>query len=151
MNDLQSPETYIGYHRAANFISPGGPVRDARHAYAAPTPRLNQWALSGNWTIGAENAALDAKGGGIVYRFHARDLHLVLGPGADGKPVRFRVTIDGAPPGDAHGADAGADGAGVANTHRLYRLIRQNGAIVDRTFEIRFLDPGVQAFAFTFG
>ena len=151
MNDLQSPETYVGYNRAANFISPGGAVRDARHVYAAPTPRLNQWALSGNWTIGGEHAALDAKGGGIVYRFHARDLHLVLGPGADGKPVRFRVTIDGAPPGDAHGADIGADGVGVAKAHRLYRLIRQNGAIVDRTFEIRFLDPGVQAYAFTFG
>ncbi len=151
MNDLQSPETYIGYNRAANFISPGGAVRDARHAYAGPTPRLNQWALSGDWTIGGEHAALDAKGGGIVYRFHARDLHLVLGPGADGKPVRFRVTLDGAPPGDAHGADIGADGVGVAKTHKLYRLIRQNGAIVDRTFEIRFLDPGVQAFAFTFG
>jgi cytochrome c biogenesis protein CcdA/thiol-disulfide isomerase/thioredoxin len=151
MNDLQSPETYVGYNRAANFISPGGAVRDARHVYVAPTPRLNQWALSGNWTIGGEHAALDAKGGGIVYRFHARDLHLVLGPGADGKPVRFRVTIDGAPPGDAHGADIGADGVGVAKTHRLYRLIRQNGAITDRTFEIRFLDPGVQAYAFTFG
>ena len=148
---MQSPETYVGYDRAANFISPGGAVRDARHVYAAPTPRLNQWALSGNWTIGGEHAALDAKGGGIVYRFHARDLHLVLGPGADGKPVRFRVTIDGAPPGDAHGADIGADGVGIAQTHRLYRLVRQNGAIVDRTFEIRFLDPGVQAYAFTFG
>jgi len=151
MRDLQSPETYIGYNRAANFVSPGGAVRDARHVYSAPSPRLNEWALSGGWTIGGEHAVLNEKGGGIVYRFHARDLQLVLGAGPDGKPVRFRVTIDGAPPGDAHGADIGAEGKGEATAHRLYRLIRQNGAIMDRTFEIRFLDPGVQAYAFTFG
>jgi thiol-disulfide isomerase/thioredoxin len=151
MNDLRSPETYIGYNRAANFVSPGGAVRDAGHVYVAPPPRLNEWAFSGRWTIGGEHAVLGEKGGGIVYRFHARDLHLVIGPGSDGKPIRFRVTIDGAPPGAAHGADIGADGAGVAKEHRLYRLLRQNGAIVDRTFEIHFLDPGVQAYAFTFG
>jgi hypothetical protein len=107
--------------------------------------------LTGGWTIGGEHAVLDTKGGAIVYRFHARDLHLVLGPGPDGKPIRFRVTIDGAPPGEARGADLDVDGAGLVKTHRLYSLIRQNGAIVDRTFEIRFLDPGVQAYAFTFG
>ncbi len=151
MNDLRSPETYIGYNRAANFVSPGGAVKDARHAYAAPPPRLNEWALTGDWTVLGEHAVLNAKGGGIVYRFHARDLHLVLGPGPGGKPIRFAVTMDGAPPGDAHGADIGADGKGIANTHRLYNFIRQSGPIVDHTFEIRFLDPGVEAYAFTFG
>ena len=151
MNDILSPETYVGYARAANFISPGGAVQDARHVYTAPTPRLNEWALSGDWTIGGEHAALNDKDGGIVYRFHARDLHLVLGPAPDGKPVRFRVTIDGAAPGDSHGTDVDAEGQGTVTAQRLYQLVRQNGAIADHTFEIRFLDPGVQAYAFTFG
>ena len=151
MSDVRSPETYIGYDRAENFVSPGGPVQDVAHDYAAGIPRLNEWALSGVWTIGDEHATLDAKDGGIIYRFHARDLHLVLGPGPDGGPVRFHVTIDGAPPDDAHGVDVDADGDGVVTAHRLYQLIRQSGAIADRAFEIRFLDPGVQAFAFTFG
>jgi cytochrome c biogenesis protein CcdA/thiol-disulfide isomerase/thioredoxin len=149
--DVQSPETYVGYERAANFVSPGGAVHDKPHAYGAGMPRLNEWGLTGEWTIGEEHAALDDKGGGIVYRFHARDLHLVLGPPPDGKQVRFRVTIDGAPPGDSHGTDIDADGLGVVSGQRLYQLVRQNGAIADRTFEIRFLDPGVQVFAFTFG
>jgi len=151
MGDVRSPETYIGYDRAENFVSPGGPVRDVAHGYTAGTPRLNEWALSGVWTIGGEHATLDAKDGGIVYRFHARDLHLVLGPAPDGGPVRFRVTIDGAPPGDGHGIDVDADGNGVVTAQRLYQLIRQSGEIADRSFEIRFFDPGVQAFAFTFG
>ena len=151
MSDVRSPETYIGYDRAENFVSPGGPVQEVAHGYAAGMLRLNEWALSGVWTIGGEHATLDAKGGGIIYRFHARDLHLVLGPVPDGGPVRFHVTIDGAPPGDAHGIDVDADGDGVVTAQRLYQLIRQSGAIGDRTFEIRFLDPGVQAFAFTFG
>jgi hypothetical protein len=136
---------------AENFISPGGAVQDVRHVYAIATPRLNEWALSGDWTIGKEDAALNERGGSIVYRFHARDLHLVLGPGPDGKPVRFRVTVDGAPPGDSHGADVDADGQGIVTGQRLYQLIRQNGKIADHTFEIEFLDPGVQAYAFTFG
>ena len=105
----------------------------------------------GDWTVGGEHAVLDVQGGGIVYRFHARDLHLVLGPGPEGAPVRFRVTIDGAAPGDSHGVDVDAEGQGVVTGQKLYQLIRQNGAVADRTFEIRFLDPGVQAFAFTFG
>ena len=151
MSDILSPETYVGYARAENFISPGGAVQDARHVYTAPTPRLNEWALSGDWTIGGEHAALNDKDGGIVYRFHARDLHLVLGPAPDGKPVRFRVTIDGAAPGDSHGTDIDAEGQGTVTAQRLYQLVRQNGAIADHTFEIRFLDPGVQAYAFTFG
>jgi len=151
MDDSQSPETYVGYKRAENFISPGGAAPDVRHVYTAGTPKLNEWGLSGDWTIGGEDAVLNEAGGAIAYRFHARDLHLVLGPSADGRPVRFRVTIDGIAPGDSHGADVDADGQGAVTTHRLYQLIRQNGPIVDRTFKIEFLDPGVQAFAFTFG
>jgi cytochrome c biogenesis protein CcdA/thiol-disulfide isomerase/thioredoxin len=151
MSSVGSPETYVGYERAENFISPGGAVEDARHVYAAATPRLNEWALSGDWTIGKEDAVLNEKGGSIVYRFHARDLHLVLGPGPEGKPVRFRVTIDGAPPGDGRGTDVDGDGQGVVTGQRLYQLIRQDGKVSDHTFEIKFLDPGVQAYAFTFG
>jgi cytochrome c biogenesis protein CcdA/thiol-disulfide isomerase/thioredoxin len=148
MSNVQSPETYVGYDRAENFISPGGVIQDTRHVYAAAALQRNEWALSGDWTIGKEDAVLNQNGGSIVYRFHARDLHLVLGPAGDGKPVRFRVTIDGAPPGDRHGADVDADGQGVVTGQRLYQLIRQRGTIAD---EIEFLDPGVQAYAFTFG
>jgi cytochrome c biogenesis protein CcdA/thiol-disulfide isomerase/thioredoxin len=150
-NDDQSPETYLGYNRADNFVSPGGIVTDESHVYTAATPQLNQWFLSGHWTVKAENATLDETGGRIVYRFHARDLHLVLGPAADGKPIKFRVTIDGAAPGADHGADTDADGQGVVDGQRLYQLVRQSGAVSDRTFEIEFLDPRVQAYAFTFG
>ena len=150
--NVRSPETYVGYARAENFISPGGAVKDAAHDYAAGNaPQLNEWALSGDWTVGPEHAALNKKAGSIVYRFHARDLHLVLGPGADGKPVRFRVTVDGTVPAASHGTDTDAEGNGVVTEQRLYQLVRQNGAIADRTFEIEFLDPGVQAYAFTFG
>jgi hypothetical protein len=113
--------------------------------------QINQWSLSGDWTVKNETATLDAPGGRIVYRFHARDLHLVLGPGADGKPIRFRVTIDGSAPGSDHGTDDGPDGQGVVSEQRLYQLVRQTGTIADRTFEIEFLDPSVQAYAFTFG
>jgi cytochrome c biogenesis protein CcdA/thiol-disulfide isomerase/thioredoxin len=148
--NVRSPETYIGYARAENFVSPGGADKDASHIYAAGHPQSNEWGLSGDWTIGEERARLNRKDGSIVYRFHARDLHLVLGA-ANGKPIRFHVTIDGKPPGDSHGVDVDADGQGVVNGQRLYQLIRQNGAITDRTFEIRFLDPGVEAYAFTFG
>ena len=151
-SNVRSPETYVGYARAENFISPGGAIKDAAHDYAAGSaPQLNEWALSGDWTVGPEHAALNKKDGSIVYRFHARDLHLVLGPGPDGKPVRFRVTVDGAAPTDSHGTDTDAEGNGVVTEQRLYQLVRQNDAIADRTFEIEFLDPGVQAFAFTFG
>ena len=151
MNRVKSPETYLGYERAENFVSPGGAVRDTRHTYQASVDELNAWGLTGDWTIANERASLDAPGGGIVYRFHARDLHLVLGPGSDGKPVRFRVTIDGKPPGDNHGMDTDAEGNGTVTGERLYQLIRQKGDIADHTFAIEFLDPGVQAYAFTFG
>ncbi|WP_353182110.1 cytochrome c biogenesis protein CcdA [Bosea sp. (in: a-proteobacteria)] len=149
--DVRSPETYLGYERAENFVSPGGAVEDAASRYEPGMPRLNEWGLSGQWTIGKEHAALDAPDGGITYRFHARDLHLVLGPAADGKPLRFRVTIDGAPPGTDSGIDVDAEGNGLVTGQRLYQLIRQGGPIKDRTFEIRFLDAGAQAYAFTFG
>jgi cytochrome c biogenesis protein CcdA/thiol-disulfide isomerase/thioredoxin len=150
--DVHSPETYIGYQRAEHFASAEPLAEDARKAYT-PRPRLslNQWALSGSWKVGPESAVLQAAGGKIVFRFHSRDLHLVLGPTKDGKPVRFLVKLDGTPPGEDHGSDADANGAGTVQGHRLYQLIRQKGAVEDRTFEIEFLDPGVQAFAFTFG
>jgi cytochrome c biogenesis protein CcdA/thiol-disulfide isomerase/thioredoxin len=151
MTEIQSPETYVGYDRAENFVSPGGAAQDRAKTYSADPKQLNEWGLSGDWTIGGEQATLNAKGGGIAYRFHARDLHLVLGPGADGKPVRFKVTIDGTAPGASHGSDIDANGEGTVTGQRLYQLIRQNGGVADRTFEIRFLDPGVQAYAFTFG
>ncbi|MCA8297867.1 cytochrome c biogenesis protein DipZ [Burkholderia sp. AU30198] len=150
--DVRSPETYVGYARAEDFTSPGGVVRDAAHRYDAPAhPDLNDWGLAGTWQVGAERASLAAPSGRIVYRFHARDLHLVLGPGANGQPVRFRVTIDGAAPGAAHGTDVDAQGYGTVTGQRLYQLVRQSGAIADRTFAIEFLDPGVNAYAFTFG
>ncbi|GAU07303.1 cytochrome c biogenesis protein DipZ [Burkholderia stabilis] len=150
--EVRSPETYVGYARAEDFSSPGGVVRDAAHRYDAPArPDLNDWGLAGTWQVGAERASLAAPSGRIVYRFHARDLHLVLGPGANGQPVRFRVTLDGAAPGAAHGADVDAQGYGTVTGQRLYQLVRQPGAIADRTFAIEFLDPGVDAYAFTFG
>jgi hypothetical protein len=148
IDDMQSPETYIGYAKADSFISVA--VKDQSHLYTAPGPYgRNQWGLTGTWTIGAEKAVLDKAPGKIVFRFHARDLHLVLGAGD--KPVRFRVTLDGKAPGAAHGADTDASGNGSVSEQRLYQLIRQSGTIGDHTFEIEFLDPGVQAFSFTFG
>ncbi|MDM9629019.1 cytochrome c biogenesis protein DipZ [Rhizobium sp. S152] len=149
--DVQSPETYVGWQRSENFVDTNGTVNDAAHTYIAATPRLNEWGLTGNWTVGAEQAKLNNKDGSVYYRFHARDLHLVLGPGEDGKPVRFQVTVDGKPPGTSHGGDTDADGNGTVTEQRLYQLVREAGAVGDHTFEIRFLDPGVQAFAFTFG
>ncbi len=150
--DVQSPETYIGFERAENFASPGGALPDTPNDYVAPASLApNQWALAGNWSMGAENAVLDAAGGRITYRFHARDLHLVLGPGPDGKPIRFRVRIDGQSPADDHGVDTDGNGDGVVSEHRLYQLVRAKGAVRDRLFEIEFLDRGVQAYAFTFG
>jgi cytochrome c biogenesis protein CcdA/thiol-disulfide isomerase/thioredoxin len=151
MTDALSPETYLGYGRAEHFVSPGGAVLALPHVYEPGKPKLNEWGLVGDWTIREEQAESSSKLAGIVYRFHARDLHLVLGPGRDGKPVRFRVSIDGAAPGGSHGSDVDADGNGTVTGQRLYQLIRQQGPIRDHTFEIRFLDPGVQAFAFTFG
>ena len=148
--DVQSPETYLGYERSDRFVSPDGSEDDVPKAYKRGELRLNEWSLAGVWTIGPEQATLQQPGGAIVYRFHARDLHLVLGaPGA--KPIRFRVTIDGAAPGASHGSDVDANGDGVVNGQRLYQLVRQSGQLTDHMFEIRFLDPGVQAYAFTFG
>jgi hypothetical protein len=112
---------------------------------------LNDWTLDGHWNVGSERATSAAPASRIVYRFHARDLHLVLGPGADGKPVRFKVMIDGKAPGDAHGTDVAPDGSGSVTEQRLYQLVRQPGDVADRTFSIEFLDPGVSAYAFTFG
>src|ERR1700733_11878254 len=150
--DVKSPETYIGFARSENFASPGGAVGDTPHLYSTgDLSHLNDWGLSGDWTIGGQSASLNKPDGAIAFRFHARDLHLVLGPGADGKPVRFRVTIDGSAPGESHGADVNADGEGAVTEHRLYQLVRQSGPIKDRTFTIQFLDPAVQAYAFTFG
>ena len=150
--NVGSPETYVGYKRAGNFASAEPIAKDSRKTYS-PQPRLslNQWALGGSWKVGDESAVLESVPGKIVFRFHARDLHLVLGPTKNGKPIRFTVKLDGTAPGDDHGADTDATGAGTVQGNRLYQLIRQKGAVEDRTFEIDFLDPGVQAFAFTFG
>jgi cytochrome c biogenesis protein CcdA/thiol-disulfide isomerase/thioredoxin len=146
---VQSPETYIGYNRMENFAN-GAIQFDGAYGYAPPKAlTLNQWGLAGTWTVGKQMAVLNSADGDIVFRFHARDLHLVLGAGD--KPVHFRVTLDGKPPGDAHGADIDAAGNGIVTGQRLYQLIRQNGAIEDKTFAIEFLDPGVQAYSFTFG
>ena len=151
-SSLGSPENYLGYERTDNFASPGGLLRDKPRAYTAPTRlTVNQWALSGDWIVRRGVAALNAPNGRIVYRFHARDLHLVMGPAAQGKPVRFRVLIDGQPPRADHGVDVDAEGTGTVTEQRLYQLIRQSKPILDRKFEIEFLDPGVEAFAFTFG
>jgi cytochrome c biogenesis protein CcdA/thiol-disulfide isomerase/thioredoxin len=150
--DVKSPETYIGFQRAENFASAGGVKADKSYAYTAPAqPSLNQWGLAGTWMVDGEHATLDSSTGRIVYRFHARDLHLVLGPAKDGKPVHFRVSVDGAAPGASHGTDTAQDGSGVVTEQRLYQLVRQSGEVGDHTFSIEFTDPGVQAFAFTFG
>ena len=149
-NAMQSPETYIGYERAENFAATA--VRDREHDYSIPTTlATNQWGLGGTWTVADENAKLARAGGRIAFRFHARDVNLVLGPPRDGKAVKYKVTIDGKPPGDDHGVDSAADGTGEVTSQRLYQLLRVNGDVADRTFEIEFLDAGVEAFAFTFG
>jgi thiol-disulfide isomerase/thioredoxin len=150
--DVQSPETYVGYGQAEHFASPGGFAKRSQKAYNPPAKlSLNQWGLSGSWTVGEESAVPQAAGGKIVFRFHARDLHLVLGPTDDGRPVRFKVTLDGVAPGENCGSDTGPDGTGEVREPRLYQLIRQKGPTRDRTFEIEFLDPGVHALDFTFG
>ncbi|HEX2341852.1 MAG TPA: thioredoxin-like domain-containing protein [Vicinamibacterales bacterium] len=151
-DNLRSPENYIGYERTQNFASPGGPEPDRRNRYAAPAQlALNQWALAGDWTIGKQATVLGSPNGRIVYRFHARDLHLVMGPPRQGIAIRFRVSIDGQPPGPARGVDVDEAGNGTVAEQRLYQLIRQPKPIADRRFEIEFLDAGVAAFAFTFG
>ncbi len=150
--DLKSPESYVGYEQAANFASPGGESWDKRRIYAGPSAlKLNHWALSGDWTAKKQFALLNAPHGQIEYRFRARDLNLIMGPSAPGTTVRFRVTIDGHAPGIAHGVDVDGQGNGIVTQPRLYQLIRQPQSIVDRQFQIEFLDSGVEAYDFTFG
>lgn len=147
---LNSPETYVGYGRAERFVSPGGQAKDQPKSYAAAPLSLNDWSLEGDWTVARQSARSNAPSGAIAYRFHARDLHLVLGS-ATGRPIRFRVTIDGKAPGGDAGVDVKSDGTGTVTDERLYQLVRQKGDVRDRTFRIEFLDPGATAFAFTFG
>lgn len=152
VGQIESNETYIGYERAENFASPGGLQQDSENLYALPEHlALNEWGLSGQWIDHDQVAILRSAGGKIAFHFHARDLHLVLGPTADGKPVHFHITIDGKPPGEDHGVDVDAQGNGVITEHRLYQLVRQNGRVADHLFVIEFQDPGVQAYSFTFG
>jgi thiol-disulfide isomerase/thioredoxin len=148
----QSPETYVGYRRAERFAPPGRLIQNSAKTYNAPARlSLNQWSLAGLWNVGAESAVLQTTPGKIAFRFHSRDLHLVLSPAKSGEPVRFKLKLDGATPSDSFGSDSAQDGAGEVREPRLYQFIRQRGRIEDRTFEIEFLDPGVQALVFTFG
>jgi thiol-disulfide isomerase/thioredoxin len=149
---LRSPETYTGYERTENFASPGGPVPDKLHSYAAPPGlRLNHWALSGDWTMGEQATTSEGAGGQITCRFQARDLHMVLGPAVPGTSVRFQVLLDGQPPDASHGLDLDEHGHGTLTEQRLHQLIRQRERVTERTFQITFLDPGAQAYSFTFG
>ena len=150
--NLQSPETYLGYEQAQNFASPGGAGLDEPRTYVAPDAlKLNEWALSGEWTIESGASVLSGREGRIAFRFHARDVHLVMGPPGRGTSAPFRVLVDGEPPGDAHGLDVDEQGQGTLAQQRLYQLVRQRQSISDRTFEITFLAPGVEAYCFTFG
>ncbi|GGY86105.1 thioredoxin family protein [Pseudoduganella plicata] len=151
LNRLRSGETYIGYRQASGLRSPERVRPDAPQQYTVGTLGLNQWGLSGSWTVGAEAAVAQQAGSGIAHRFGARDLHLVMGAGAPGRKVRIQVTLDGRAPGADHGADIDADGKGVVTGTRLYQLIRQSGSVDERRFEIRFLDKGAAVYAFTFG
>jgi len=149
---LRTPETYVGHERTEMFASPGGAKRDKQAVYSAPERLgLNQWALVGSWTMGAQATVSQDRGAKVAIRFHAHDLHLVMGPKAPGGRVRFRVLLDGRPPGSAHGLDVDGEGNGVVTEPRLYQLVRQPGSITDRTFEIEFLDPDVETYSFTFG
>ncbi|MET0535447.1 MAG: thioredoxin family protein [Steroidobacter sp.] len=150
--NLETPETYLGYSQAERFASPGGEVRDRREIYRPPARlELNAWALAGDWTMTREFAVANRAQGKVTFHFHARDVHLVMGPAMPGTKLRFRVTIGGQPPGAAHGVDVDADGQGVIDQPRMYQLIRQRPPIADRQLEIEFLDAGAQLFAFTFG
>jgi thiol-disulfide isomerase/thioredoxin len=151
-DDLQSPENYLGYERTVNFASPGGAAPQKPRTYGAPAQLpLNNWALSGVWTIEKEATVLNEPNGRITYEFHARDLNLIMGPATPGTSTRFRVLIDGHPPGPSHGSDVDASGAGTLSQQRTYQLIRQPKPIIDRRFDIEFFSDGVQAFDFTFG
>ena len=148
---LRTPETYLGYARGGQFASPGGAAFDERRAYELPErQRLNHWALAGEWTIGRENVLLDRAGGSIACRFHARDAHLVLSGGAS-EPIPFRVLLDGEAPGPSHGVDIDQDGNGLLEEGRMYQLVREHDTVRERTLEITFLEPGAEAYAFTFG
>jgi thiol-disulfide isomerase/thioredoxin len=150
-DNLRTRETYLGYERSEHFASPDVAAVDERRAYELPERlRLNHWALAGEWTIGRENVVLDQAGGGIAYRFHARDAHLVLSPGTR-EPIPFRMLLDGEAPGPSHGVDVDEDGTGVLREGRLYQLVREHDAVRERTLEITFLEPGAEAYAFTFG
>jgi hypothetical protein len=151
--NLQSPETYLGYEQAQNFASPGRPGLDESRAYDVPLDLgLNQWALGGEWAIERGASVLTGAEGRLAFRFHARDVNIVLGPPARGMmSVPFRVVVDSEPPGDAHGVDTDEQGDGTVDRQRLYQLVREPGAIKERTFEISFLAPGVEAYVFTFG
>ena len=150
LNEIGSPETYIGYYRADRFVSPGGLLHDKPKTYATAPLSLNDWSLEGPWIDIRQSARSLASGAKISFRFHARDLHLVLGS-ASGKPVRYRVTLDRQPPGADAGVDTNSEGTGTVTNQRLYQLVRQKGPVRDHTFTIEFLDPGVEAFSFTFG
>jgi thiol-disulfide isomerase/thioredoxin len=148
---LRTPETYLGHARSENFASADGAALDEPRAYELPDRlRLNHWALAGEWTIGRENVVLDQAGGSIAYRFNARDAHLVLSPGAR-EPLPFRVLLDGEAPGPSHGVDVDEDGNGLLRDGRLYQLVREHDAIRERTLKITFLEPGAEAYVFTFG
>lgn len=150
--DVRSQETYVGYARTENFASPEGMAQDSRKIYSLPPrPAANQWGLGGLWKVGAESGILQSAPGKIVFRFHSRDLHMVLGPTKNGTPVRFKIELNGAAPQADHGSDSSADGSGEIRQPRMYQLIRQKGPVKDVTFEIEFLDPGVEVFSFTFG
>jgi SAM-dependent methyltransferase len=148
---LRTPETYLGYGRVERFASPHGATFDERRSYALPERlRLNHWALVGEWTVGREQVVLEAAGGSVAFRFHARDAHLVLASGA-GEPIPFRVLLDGEAPGPSHGVDVDEDGNGALGEGRLYQLVRERDAVRERTLKITFLEPGAEAYAFTFG
>jgi hypothetical protein len=149
---LESPETYLGYRQAQNFTSADGAEFDEPFRFSVPE-RLgrNQWGLSGEWTVGSGASVLNSDEGRLAFRFHARDVHLVMGPPSKGASVPFRVLVDGEAPGDAHGDDVDAQGNGTLSQQRLHQLVRQPGKIEDRTFEIAFEAPGAEAYCFTFG
>jgi hypothetical protein len=152
LGNLRSPESYVGYEMAERFTSKGGAVPNRQYEYVAPKHlSLNEWALSGSWTIQRQAAVLDDASGKIVFRFHARDLNLIVAPSILGAPVRFRVLIDGHSPGPSSGADIDEQGYGTVSAARMYQLIRQSGKIADREFVIEFLSAGVSVYDFTFG
>ena len=152
IGNLRSPENYLGYERAENFVSRDGTIEDKHHSYVAPSGlRVNHWALAGDWTIGRQSIVLNKPEGRIVYQFHARDLHLVMGPARAGATIRFRVLIDGRPPGESHGLDTDDQGIGTISEQRLYQLVRQTSPVGEHQFEIEFLEPGAEAFSVMFG